>query len=51
MSDIKDKIALSHPETQARMLMEAGCNPPCISQNTPTSIIFEKTSSHVDSKD
>jgi hypothetical protein len=49
--NVEGNQALSLSRTQARRLIRSKGNPPRISQNTPASIIFENTSSHVSNKD
>jgi hypothetical protein len=50
MSNIKDNLALSLPKTQARVLIRSRMHL-VLAKNTPASIIFENTISHVVSKD
>lgn len=49
--NVEGNQALSLSRTQARRLIRSKGNPPRISQNTPASIIFENTISHVSNKD
>ena len=44
-------LSIKPSQDKLRWWWEARCNPPRISQNTPASSIFDKTSSHISNKD